>query len=138
MLYRISAALLLLAAFGHTFGGMLGTARRGAQSGPEADRVFADMKAVHFKWKGADTTWFGFWLGLGLCVTAAWLVPIIALWVIGGLDAMIQQTMPIRVIAWSICASMALTSWLGFKYFGPQPGIGFGLVAVLTAVAIVL
>lgn len=138
MLYRICAALLLLAAVGHTFGGMLGTARRGPRAGPEADRVLADMKSVHFTWSGTDTTWYGFWLGLGLCVTAAWLVPIVALWVMGGFDPLILQATPIRVIAWTICASMALTSWLGFKYFGSRPGVGFGLVAVLTAVANVL
>ena len=138
MLYRICAGLLLLATLGHTFGGMLGTARRGPQAGPDADRVFADMKSVRFVWRGFNTTWFGFWLGLGLCATAAWLVPIVALWVIGGLDAMTQQTTPIRAIAWSICASMALTSWLGFKYFGRRPGAGFGVVAVLTAIANVL
>jgi len=38
MLYRISAGLLLLATLGHTFGGMLGTARRGPRAGAEADR----------------------------------------------------------------------------------------------------
>jgi hypothetical protein len=138
MLYRICAGLLLLATLGHTFGGMLGTARRGPRAGPEAERVFADMKSVRFTWQGTGTTWYGFWLGLGLCTTAAWIVPIVVLWVIGGLDALILQTTPIRVIAWSICASMALTSWLGFKYFGPRPGVGFGLVAVLTAIANVL
>jgi len=135
MLYRISAGLLLLAALGHTFGGMLGTARRGAQAGPEADRVFADMKSVQFRWQGAATTWFGFWLGLGLCVTAAWLVSIVALWWLGGLDAM--QLHAARPIAWSVVVSMAVTSALGFKYFGPRPGVGFGLVAILTAIAIV-
>jgi hypothetical protein len=138
MLYRICAGLLLLATLGHTFGGMLGTARRGPRAGADADRVFAEMKSVHFTWQGTDTTWFGFWLGLGLCTTAAWLVPIVTLWVIGGLDAMILQTTPIRVIAWTVCVSMALTSWLGFQYFGSRPGVGFGVVAALTAIANVL
>ena len=32
MFYRISAALLFLATLGHTFGGMLGTARRGPKA----------------------------------------------------------------------------------------------------------
>jgi hypothetical protein len=134
MLFRICAGLLLLATLGHTLGGMLGTARRGPQAGPEADRVFAEMKAVRFRWQGSATTWFGFWLGLGLCVTAAWLVPIVALWVLGGLDAM--QLAAARPIAWAIVASMALTSLLGFKYFGPRPGVGFGVVAILTVVAL--
>lgn len=138
MLYRICAVLLLLATLGHTFGGMLGTARRGPRAGPDADRVLADMKSVHFKWQGTDTTWYGFWLGLGLCVTAAWIVPIVALWLLGGLDPMQAHSAPARTIAWTICASMTLTSGLGFKYFGPSPGVGFGLVAVMTAIAILV
>ncbi|HLQ59575.1 MAG TPA: hypothetical protein VK113_08680 [Gemmatimonadales bacterium] len=136
MLYRISAALLLLATLGHTFGGMLGTARRGPTAGPEADRVFADMKSVHFKWQGAHTTWFAFWLGNGLCVSAALLVPIVVLWVLGGLDA--TQIHAVLPVAWAVVASMALTSLLGFKYFGPRPGVGFGVIAILSAIAILV
>jgi len=134
MLYRICAALLLLATLGHTFGGMLGTARRGPRAGPEADRVFADMKSVRFRWQGAETTWFGFWLGNGLVVSAAFLVPIIALWVLGGLDA--TQRHASLPIAWAVFASLALTSLLGFKYFGPRAGVGFGVIAILTAIAV--
>lgn len=134
MLYRICAALLLLATLGHTFGGMLGTARRGPKAGPEADRVFADMKSVRFRWQGAETTWFGFWLGNGLVVSAAFLVPIVALWVLGGLDA--TQRHASLPIAWSVFASLALTSLLGFKYFGPRAGVGFGVIAILTAIAV--
>jgi len=136
MLYRICAGLLLLATIGHTFGGMLGTARRGPKAGPEADQVFEAMKSVRFRWQGANTTWFAFWMGNGLCVSAALLVPIVILWVLGGLDAMQRHaTLP---IAWAVCASMALTSLLGFRYFGPRPGVGFGVIAVLTAIATVL
>jgi hypothetical protein len=134
MLYRICAALLLLATLGHTFGGMLGTARRGPRAGPEADRVFADMKSVRFRWQGAETTWFGFWLGNGLVVSAAFLVPIVALWVLGGLDA--TQRHARLPIAWAVFASLALTSVLGFKYFGPRAGVGFGVIAILTAIAV--
>ena len=134
MPYRISAALLLLATLGHTFGGMLGTARRGPRAGAEADRVFAEMQSVHFKWQGADATWFRFWLGNGLCVSAALLVPIVVLWVLGGLDATQRQvTLP---IAWATFVSLALTSLLGFKYFGPRAGVGFGLIAILTGIGI--
>lgn len=136
ILFRISAALLLLATLGHTFGGMLGTARRGAQAGPEADRVFAEMKSVRFKWQGAETTWFGFWLGNGLVVSAAFVVPIVALWVLGGLDA--TQRHFALPIAWAVSVSLALTSLLGFKYFGPRAGIGFGIIAILTGLAIIL
>ncbi|SRR6266571_9133665 len=133
MLYRISAALLLLATLGHTFGGMLGTAKRGPRAGADADRVFGEMKSVHFQWQGADTTWFKFWLGNGLCVSAAFVVPIVVLWVLGGLDA--TQMHAMLPIAWAACVSLALTSLLGFKYFGPRAGVGFGVIAILTGVA---
>src|SRR6266853_3882967 len=98
MLYRISAAFLLLATLGHTIGGMFGTARRGPMAGPEADRVFDAMKSVHFRWQSADTTWFKFWLGNGLCVSALFVPAIVALWVLGGLDPTVRQvTLPIAV-----------------------------------------
>jgi hypothetical protein len=84
-LYHISAYLLILGTLGHTFGGMVGTLRKGRQSGVEADEVFAKMKSVHFKWNGADCTWFGFWLGNGLSVSALLLLAITVLWVLGGL-----------------------------------------------------
>ena len=134
MLYRISAGLLLLATLGHTFGGMLGTARRGPRAGADADRVFAEMKSVYFTWQGADTTWFRFWLGNGLCVSAAFLVPIVVLWVLGALDP--TQAHALLPIRWAVFISLALTSFLGFKYFGPRAGIGFGLIAILTGIGL--
>src|SRR6266571_1032015 len=137
MLYRISAALLLLATLGHTFGGMLGTARRGPRAGADADRVFGEMKSVLFQWQGADTTWFKFWLGNGLCVSALFLPAIVALWVLGGLgglDQTVRQaTLPIAV---GTLVGIALTSLLGFKYFGPRAGVGFGVITILIGIAI--
>src|SRR5205809_6580857 len=112
MLYRICAGLLLLATLGHTLGGMLGTARTGPRAGAEADRVFRDMQFVHFTWQAADTTWFNFWLGNGLCVSALFLPAIVALWVLGGVDPTVgQATLP---IAFAPLARIALTSFGGF------------------------
>jgi len=134
MLYRICAGLLLLATLGHTLGGMLGTARTGPRAGAEADRVFRDMQFVHFTWQGAETTWFKFWLGNGLCVSALFLPAIVALWVLGGLDQTVRQaTLPIAV---GTLVGIALTSLLGFKYFGPRAGVGFGVITILIAIAI--
>ncbi len=135
MLYRICAGLLLLATIGHTLGGMLGTARRGPMAGPEADRVFDAMKSVQFRWQGADTTWFKFWLGNGLCVSALFVPAIVALWVLGGLASI--QRHALLPVAWAVFASIALVALLGFKYFGPRAGVGFSAIAILTAVAIV-
>src|SRR5207247_7056498 len=135
MLYHICAGLLLLATLGHTLGGMLGTARTGPRAGAEADRVFRDMQFVHFTWQGADTTWFKFWLGNGLCVSALFLPAIVALWVLGGLDPTVRQaTLPIAV---GTLVGSALTSLLGVKYFVPRAGGGGGVGGVSGGVAIV-
>jgi hypothetical protein len=135
-LYRVSAALLLVAGLGHTFGGMLGTARRGPAVGSEAAQVFSAMKSVHFVWRGADCTWFGFWLGNGLSVSALMLLAIVVLWVLGGLGLGLQRaTMP---IAWTALLSLLLLSTLGFKYFGARVGAAFGLVALLTGIAVIM
>ncbi len=105
-------------------------------AGPEADRVFDAMKSVHFRWQSADTTWFKFWLGNGLCVSALFVPAIVALWVLGGLDSL--QRHALLPVEWAVFASIALVALLGFKYFGPRAGVGFSVIAILTAVAIVV
>ncbi len=135
-LYRIASALLLLGALGHTFGGMIGTARRGPQAGPEADRVMSDMKAVHFQWRGADSTWFAWLMGNGLGVSALLLLPIVVLWVLGGLDSVMRSAL--WPIAWSTLVSLTLVAGCGFKYFGVRIGTAFGIVAILTGMATLL
>jgi len=133
-LYRISCYLLVLATIGHTFGGILGTAKRGSGA-PEADRVFAQMKSVHFVWNGADCTWFGFFLGNGLSVTALLFLASVVLWTLGGLDA--SQFRLVWPIGFAIFMSLTATSWLGFKYFAAGIGIGLGVIALLTGIAII-
>jgi hypothetical protein len=135
-LYRISACLLILGTLGHTFGGMVGTLRKGRQSGVEEDEVFAKMKSVHFTWRGADCTWFGFWLGNGLAVSALLLLAITVLWVLGGLAP--NQLAAVLPIAWAAFVCLVLLSVLGLKYFATRVGVGFGVIAALTGVAAVL
>lgn len=135
-LYRIAAALLTLGFLGHTLGGMFGTARKGPGAGPEADQVLASMKAVRFKWRGADCTWYGFWMGNGLGVSALIILAIAVLWVLGGAGSSDIQTL--RPIAWAAFASLALLAALGFVYFPKRIGLVFALIALLTGVANIL
>jgi hypothetical protein len=134
-LQRISACLLVIATLGHTFGGMLGTARRGSQAGPEADAVFTSMKATHFKWQGADCTWFNFWMGNGLGVSALLVLAVVVLWVLGGLAPGERAAM--RPVAWAVFGSLALLAIFGFRYFTPMIGAVFGVIAMLTGIAAV-
>lgn len=64
---------------------MLGTAKNGVKSGQEADEVFAKMKSVNFNWRGGICTWFNFWPGNGLGVSALLIVTITVLFTLGGM-----------------------------------------------------
>jgi hypothetical protein len=131
ILYRAAAVLLALGAIGHTLGGMLGTARKGAQAGPEADRVLADMKTVRFAWNGAQCTWHGFWMGNGLGVSALLLPVVVALWTLGATAP--GDAGPWLVLAWTLTLSLVLLTVLGVRYFAVRVGAVFGLVAALSA-----
>lgn len=134
-LFRIACYLLTLGLLGHTLGGMLGMAKRGPGAGPAADDVLAKMKSVEFNWRGGKCTWFGFWMGNGLGVSAL-IVPVIAvLYTLGGMSA--EQFQSVAAIAWATFFALAVLSVIGFKYFVPRIGIVFGLIAVLTGIATV-
>jgi hypothetical protein len=133
LLYKIAGYLLCLGFLGHTFGGMLGTAKKGVGAGPEADEVLAKMKSVGFVWRGGKCTWYGFWLGNGLGVSALILPLIMTLLTLGGLER--EQIAPFIGVAWFSFLSLALLTLLGFKYFVSRIGIVFGLIAVLVGIA---
>ena len=135
ILYRISSGLLTAGFLGHTFGGMLKTAHRGPEAGPDADRVMSQMRAVHFTWRGTDSNWFDWWMGNGLSVSSLLLLAIVVLWALGGEKS--GRQMPLSV-AWAAFASLALLTVFGFGYFGARIGSAFALTAVLTGGAVVL
>ena len=59
--YQIATYLLLIFCTGHTLGGLFFAPSKGAA----ADAVLASMKAVHFRFNGADCTYYGAHLGSG-------------------------------------------------------------------------
>jgi hypothetical protein len=132
-LYRVAAYILALAILGHTLGGMLGTAQRGPDAGPDADAVLATMKSVHFTWHGSDCTWYGFWLGNGLALSAVLVLAWVVLWVLGGMPPSERRT--ILPLARAATASLLMLAALGFVYFGAVPGGSFGLAALLASAA---
>lgn len=135
--YRLAAVLLLLGALGHTFGGMLAQARGGQSGAPAAaDAVFAQMKSVHFTWQGADTTWYNFWMGNGLGVSALLLLAIVVLWTLGGLAR--GERRAALPIAWTAVVSLILVMACGFLFFSPFVGSVFGAVALLAGIGTVL
>lgn len=136
VLFRIAAALLAIGTLGHTFGGMFGTAKHGPVGSQEATRVFNDMRSVRFKWQGSECTWFGFWMGNGLCVSAFFLLTIAILLVLGSTAAPVPGALVL--LAWVTFACLALVAGISFKYFGKTVGLVFALIAALTGLGAAL
>lgn len=125
--FRIAAVLLLLFCAGHTAGGMLAQ----ESLGPEADAVFAQMKAVHFDFNGSECTWYGFWFGFGLTASLFLLLSAIIAWQLDKVPPAAWSA--VSVIAWSLIAVHAANTFLSWKYFFIGPTIFGGVIAALMA-----
>jgi hypothetical protein len=129
--FRIAAYLTLLFCAGHTVGGMLGQ----KSLGPASDTVFAAMKATHFQFNGADCTWYGFWYGFGLTVSAFLLLGAVTALV---LDRVTPEAWPqVRVLAWALIAAMAFNAVMAWRYFFAGPTVFSVVIASLLVVGTV-
>ena len=125
--FRIAAVLLILFCVGHTGGGMLAP----KSLGPESDVVFAQMRAVHFRFNGADCTWYGFWFGFGLTVSLFLLSSAIIVWQLDKLPRAAWGSA--SVIAWSLIAAHAANTVLSWRYFFMGPAIfGAAITGLMT------
>jgi hypothetical protein len=118
--FRAASVLLVVFSILHTAGGMLAQKSMGLA----ADTVFEAMKRVHFSFNGADATWYGFWFGFGLTVSAFLLLSAVVAW---QLDRIPSDLWPkVSVIAWALVASHVFNTILAWRYFFAGPGI-FGI-----------
>lgn len=121
--FRVAACLTLLFCAAHTAGGMLAQ----KSLGPAADAVFAAMKSTHFEFNGADSTWYGFWFGFGLTVSAFLLLVAITALV---LDRVTPEAFSqVKVIAWALVGAMAFNGIIAWRYFFAGP-TAFSIVIV--------
>jgi hypothetical protein len=127
-LFRTASVLLVFFCVLHTLGGMISQKSLGAAS----DSVFEQMKRVHFDFNGADCTWYGFWFGFGLTVSAFLLLSAIIAWELSGVDLALWPQL--RCIAWALVASQAFNTVISWKYFFAGPGT-FGVVITLLLAA---
>jgi hypothetical protein len=126
--YKLATYLLLLFFLGHTGGGMLGQ----KSMGPASDAVFESMKAVHFDFNGADSTWYGFWFGFGIFASVFLLFSAVLSWQLDKLSKATSREL--AVVAWSFAASHVACALLSWKYFFAGPGTIGTLVALLLGV----
>src|SRR3954467_9380971 len=115
--FRLATYLLALFCAGHTGGGMLAQ----KSLGPGADAVFDAMKSTHFEFNGADSTWYGFWFGFGLTVSAFLMLVAVTALVLDRVtpDAWRQ----VQTIAWAMIIAMAFNGVIAWRYFFAGPTV---------------
>jgi len=126
-LFRVAAYLTLLFCAGHTAGGMLAQ----KSLGPASDAVFAAMKSTHFTFNGADSTWYGFWFGFGVTVSAFLVLVAVTALV---LDRVTPQAWPqVQAIAWALIVAMGFNAFIAWRYFFAGPTL-FSIVIMILLV----
>ncbi|HLJ47214.1 MAG TPA: hypothetical protein VKU01_14455 [Bryobacteraceae bacterium] len=128
LLYRISSILLVLFAIGHTFGFL--------QIDPTwgVDSLVQSMKSTHFNVNGAERTYWDFFVGFGLFVTALMLLASVIAWQFGSLPPATLSAM--RLSAWAFVVCFAVVAYLSWRYFFIVPLVfSIAILVCLSAAA---
>jgi hypothetical protein len=127
LLYRIAAVLLLLFAFGHTFGFR--------QSDPNwgVDAVLSSMRSIHFEVQGFSRTYWDLFVAAGFSVGVFYFFAAILAWQLGGLPADFLARM--RGLAWAFAACFAAITLVSWKYLFVLPIVFSVLITVCLVAA---
>lgn len=125
--FRISAALLLLFAVGHTLGFL--TFKPPTEQGMAVREA---MTNVHFQVGGKIFSYGGFYRGFGLSATVSMIFEGFLCWILGGLAR--RHPRETIAIGWALVVQQIAGIGLALMYFGLAPII---LSALLTACIVV-
>ena len=122
ILFRIAAILLLLFAAGHTYGFLTLVPPT-----PEAAAVRSSMDSVTFVIHGKSFSYGGFYLGLGLFISAFYLFLAILSWRLG---SMAKRAAPdTRFLCGLLTLLMIIGFGLAMRFFGGGPAVLSALAA---------
>src|SRR6266851_7011661 len=124
MFYRIAAVLLLLFDAGHT--------SCFPWSDPKWGVDIGSMRSTHFSIMGFSRTYWDFYVGFGLFVSAFLLLAVVLAWQLGGLPP--ESLARMRGTAWTFALCFAAITVLAWKYFFILPII-FSIVVTLCLTA---
>lgn len=127
VLYRVSAALLVLFAGGHTIGFRRVDPRWGI------DAVVSGMQTIRFDVQGMSRSYWGFYVGFGLFVTVLLLFAAVLAWQLGRLPADALRAMPL--LTWGFALTFIAVTYLSWRYFFPAPVIFSAVIALCLVVA---
>lgn len=128
LFYRIAAGLLIFFALAHT-AGMQST----KSPSPEAYAVRQAMKDVHFSNMGSSNSFYGYYRGFGLSLSAYLLFAAIVAWHLGGLAK--RNPAAIGGLGWALFAVQVAIFVLCCFYFFAAPIIVGGAIVVCLGIA---
>jgi hypothetical protein len=113
--FRVASVLLVLYALGHTMGAVVAVPRFGVAS----DTVVTLMQSVHVRVQGAECTWYGFYRGFGIIVSAFFVLSAVLAWHLGGATPGARRDL--APVAWTLFASHLAGALVTWVYFFPVP-----------------
>ena len=122
LLYRVASVLLVLFAAGHTLGFRRTDPRWGAES------LVTSMRTTRFDVQGFQRSYWDFYVGFGLFVTAFLFFAAILSWQLGGLSRGTLQAMP--AVTWGLAICLLVVTFLSYRYFFAAPVIFSALVTL--------
>lgn len=128
---RIAAVITLLYFAGHT-AGMPWT----PFTDPEAVPVLDAMKNQSFEAKGFKGTYWDFYFGFGVIISAFLLAQAVVLWQVGSLAK--TDAIRVRPIVASFLVAFIVNAALAWKYFFAVPAVMAAVIALCLAIALVL
>jgi hypothetical protein len=129
LLYRIASILLLLFAAGHTLGFRQIDPKWGI------DSLIQSMKSIHFSANGSDRTYWDFFVGFGLFVTALLALASVVAWQFSSLSA--ETLAAMRISVWGFVVCFAFVAYLSWRYFFMLPVIfSISILLCLTLAAL--
>jgi hypothetical protein len=127
VLYRIAAVLLLLFAGAHTLG------FRQTDPAWKVDGLIASMRSVHFDVQGFSRSYWDFFVGFGLFVSAFLLFAAVLAWQLSRLPA--EALARMRGIGWAFAVCFAVISALTWRFFFIAPLVFSILITLCLAAA---
>lgn len=121
VLYRISSVLILLFDLGHSAGFPWSDPAWGVDV-PRA------MRSSHFPVLGFSRTYWDFYVGFGLAISAFLLLAAILAWQLGSVPRM-------RATAWALCLCFAAMTVINCMYFFTIPIVFSSVITVCLALA---
>ena len=126
---RIASVIAFIYFVGHTVG-----APWTPDAGPESLALISSMKTHTFEAQGARVSYWGFYFGFGVMISAFFLLLAALLWQLASMAR--RAAAPVRPAIASILAAYAVNAVIAWKYFFIVPAALAGAIVACLAVAL--